>query len=134
MLTILGEPLVSIIRSTESRRIETPAAVMHTLASPTQGAAVNPIWKVEAAAGVAGPVHHIDAEQVWTLLEGTAVVTIDGERVALAAGDTAVVPADAERQFTSGANGFTAVVTGPAGMSAYLPGRPHEKVAPPWTV
>jgi mannose-6-phosphate isomerase-like protein (cupin superfamily) len=133
MLPILGGPLVRIIRNTESRRIETPTAIMHTLASPTQGAAANPIWKVEAVAGVAGPVHHIDSEQVWTFVDGAAIVTIDGESAALTPGDTAVVPADAERQFTPGADGFTAIVTGPAGMSAYLPGRPDEKIAAPWT-
>lgn len=132
MLSILGVHLLRIVRSTESRRSETPAAVMTTLASPGQGAAAAPIWKVEAAAGTAGPVHHIDAEQVWTVLEGTATVTVEGVGTDLAAGDTAVIPADAARQFTPGPEGYTAIVTGPAGMRAYMPGAPDKKIDLAW--
>lgn len=123
-----------IVRSTESRRAETPAAVMTTLASPALGGAAAPIWKVEAAAGTAGPVHHIDTEQVWTLLEGTVQVTVDGEAADLAAGDTIVIAADAARQFTPGPIGFTAICTGPAAMQAYMPGKEDAAMTPPWTV
>lgn len=123
-----------VIRSTESRRAATPAAVMTTLASPACGGATAPVWKVEAAAGTAGPVHHIDAEQIWTVLEGTVAVTVDDEGVELAPGDTAVIPAEAARQFTPGPDGYTAVVTGPAGMQAYMPGKENEKITPPWTL
>jgi quercetin dioxygenase-like cupin family protein len=122
-----------IVRSTESRRSETPAAVMTTLASPALGGAAAPIWKVEAAAGTAGPVHHIDAEQVWTILDGTVTVTVADATTDLASGDTAVIPADTARRLTPGPEGFTAVITGPAGMQAYMPGKETEKMTPPWT-
>lgn len=122
-----------IIRSTESRRSETPAAVMTTFASPDLGGATAPMWKVEAAAGTAGPLHHIDTEQVWAVLEGTVAVTVDGEGADLAAGDTIVIAADAARQFTPGPDGFAAIVTGPAGMQAYMPGKEDAKMTPPWT-
>jgi mannose-6-phosphate isomerase-like protein (cupin superfamily) len=120
-----------IIRSTDSRRTETPAAVMTTLASPGQGGAANPVWRVDAA-DVAGPVHVIDAEQVWTVLAGTVAVTIGDDRTELGAGDTVVVPGDLPRQFTPGADGFAAVVTGPAGMRAYMPGSPDKKIDLAW--
>jgi len=123
-----------IVRSTESRRTETPAAVMTTLASPGLGGATAPIWKVDAAPGSAGPVHHIDAEQVWTILAGTVTVTAGGDSAGLGTGDTIVLPAHAERQFTPGEAGFSAVVTGPAGMNAYMPGATDQKITPPWTV
>jgi quercetin dioxygenase-like cupin family protein len=132
MLSILGVHLLRIVRSTESRRSETPAAVMTTLASPGQGGAAAPIWKVEAAAGTAGPVHHIDAEQVWTVLEGTATVTVESAGADLDAGDTIVVPADAARQFTPGPEGYSAIVTGPAGMRAYMPGATDKKIDLAW--
>ncbi|MDN3243519.1 cupin domain-containing protein [Glycomyces tritici] len=122
-----------IVRSTESRRAETPAAVMTTLASPGLGGAAAPLWKVEAAPGTAGPVHHIDAEQVWTVLAGTVTVTVEAEAAYLAAGDTIVIAADASRQLTPGAEGFTAICTGPAGMQAYMPGKEDAKMTPPWT-
>lgn len=122
-----------IVRSTESRRSETPAAVMTTFASPDLGGATAPLWKVEAAAGTAGPVHHIDTEQVWVVLDGAVTVAVDGESADLAAGDTIVIGADAARQFTPGADGFTAICTGPAGMQAYMPGKEDAKIVPPWT-
>lgn len=121
-----------IIRSTDSRRTETPAAVMTTLVSPAQGGAANPVWRVDAAADIAGPVHVIDAEQVWTVLAGTVAVTIEEASTELGAGDTVVVPGDVPRQFTPGADGFAAVVTGPAGMRAYMPGSPDKKIDLAW--
>lgn len=121
-----------IVRSTESRRSETPAAVMTTLASPALGGATAPVWKVEAAPGTAGPLHHIDAEQVWAVLEGAVAVTVDGEGADLAAGDTVVIAADAARQFTPGPEGFVAIVTGPAGMRAFMSGDADKKIDLAW--
>jgi quercetin dioxygenase-like cupin family protein len=122
-----------IVRSADARRTATPAAVMTTLASPELGGAAAPLWEVEAAPGTAGPVHHIDAEQVWTVLGGALTATVDGEAADLAAGDTIVIAADATRQFTPGPDGFTALCTGPAGMQAYMPGKEDAKMTPPWT-
>jgi quercetin dioxygenase-like cupin family protein len=123
---------VRIVRSTETRRTATPAAVMTTLASPTQGAAPFPVWRVEASAGTAGPLHLIDADQVWTLTAGTVQIEAGGESADLAAGDTLIVPAGEERRFTPGPEGFTAVVAGPAGMRASMPASPDEKVDIAW--
>jgi quercetin dioxygenase-like cupin family protein len=120
------------IRTAESRRTETPAAVMTTLASPQQGGAANPVWRVDAAADIAGPAHVIDAEQVWTILEGSVTITVDEDTTELAAGDTVIVPADIPRQLTPGADGFAAIVTGPAGMRAYMPGAADKKIDLAW--
>jgi quercetin dioxygenase-like cupin family protein len=125
--------LLRIVRSTESRRSETPAGVMTTFASPDLGGAAAPFWKVEAVAGTAGPLHYIDAEQVWAILDGAVAVTVEGESAELGAGDTLVIAADTARQFTPGPDGFTAICTGPAGMRAYMPGKEDAKIVPPWT-
>ncbi|GAA1693630.1 hypothetical protein GCM10009830_46770 [Glycomyces endophyticus] len=122
-----------IVRSTDTRRTATPAAVMTTLASPAQGGAPFPLWRVEAAPGTAGPLHLIDADQVWTLTAGTARVEADDAAADLAAGDTLVVPAGAARRFTPGPDGFTALVTGPAGMRASMPAAPEDKIDLAWT-
>ncbi|MFB9662711.1 cupin domain-containing protein [Glycomyces mayteni] len=121
-----------IVRSAQTRRTATPAAVMTTLASPTLGGAPHPLWRVEAAPGAAGPLHLIDADQVWAFTTGTAEVEVDGERTQAAAGDTLVVPAGAARRFTPGPEGFTAIVTGPAGMRASMPASPDEKIDIAW--
>jgi quercetin dioxygenase-like cupin family protein len=123
---------VPIIRSAESRRTATPAAVMTTLASPQQGGAAHPIWRVDAPAGTPGPMHAIDAEQVWTILDGAVTVQVAEDTATLAAGDTIVIPADQPRRLTPGELGFAAVVTGPAGMRAYMPAEPDKKLDLAW--
>ena len=121
-----------IIRSAESRRTATAAAVMTTLASPEQGGAANPLWRVDAPARTAGPMHVIDAEQVWTILDGAVTVQVAEDTATLEAGDTIVIPADAPRRLTPGEHGFAAVVTGPAGMRAYMPAEPDKKLDIAW--
>ncbi|SDK85385.1 hypothetical protein SAMN05216298_1673 [Glycomyces sambucus] len=136
-----------IVRSTETRRTATPAAVMTTLASPTLGDAPFPLWRVEAAPGTAGPLHRVDAPQIWTLTAGTVTVeegavegdTVEGgaaetggEATELAAGDTLVIPAGQDRRFTPGPAGFTAIVAGPAGMRAAVPAAPDQLVDLAW--
>ncbi|KJY38465.1 cupin domain-containing protein [Streptomyces sp. NRRL S-495] len=123
---------MSVIRSTDARRTETPNAVLTTYASPTQGGTGLAMWRVEMQAARSGPRHAMDTEQVWTFLTGTAVVDLDGEELALAAGDTLVLPADLPRLMRS-EDGFTAVVASPApSMAVNLD--TGDRVAPPWTV
>jgi quercetin dioxygenase-like cupin family protein len=124
---------MSVITSTESRRAETPAAVMTTLASPTLGGAERSLWRVDVAPGAPqGPMHLIDAEQIWTFLEGSATVELDGETHAVNSGDTVVMPAKAERRVTANPEtGFTAIVTADAGAKASVPGG-GDGVTPPW--
>ena len=136
---------MQVIRSSETRRTETPNAVMTTLASPTQGAAGRAVWRVEMAAGQAGPLHGIDAEQVWTVLAGGASVEFGAQAAVLRPGDTAVLPANVGRRITADpAAGLVAIVTAPAGMRAYVlagtAAGPHppvadaDKIAPGWVV
>jgi quercetin dioxygenase-like cupin family protein len=122
---------MTVIRQEQTRRFETPAGVMTTLGSPTLGGATRPIWRVEMPAGSAGPVHTIDAEQIWTVLSGGAAVRLGGEEVRLGAGDTLVLAPDVERQLTADAEqGLTAIVTSSSGSTATAGG---NRVQPPWT-
>ncbi|MBF6455364.1 cupin domain-containing protein [Nocardia cyriacigeorgica] len=122
---------MTVIRHSETRRTETPGGIMTTLASPTQGGASLPLWRVELAPGQSGPLHFIDAEQVWTVLSGSAEVTVDGADHVIAAGDTIILPPDVLRQISGGAEGFTAIVTAPAGARAGAPDR-DGTIVPPW--
>ncbi|MFF7589539.1 cupin domain-containing protein [Kitasatospora purpeofusca] len=123
---------MSVIRSTDARRTETPNAVMTTYASPAQGGTGLALWRVEMRAARSGPRHAMDTEQVWTFLTGTAVVDLDGEELVLAAGDTLVLPADLPRQIRS-EDGFTAVVASRAPSTAANLDS-GDTVAPPWIV
>jgi quercetin dioxygenase-like cupin family protein len=122
-----------VIRHAESRQTETPAAIMTTLASPTQGGAGHAVWRVDMRPGSSGPAHAVDAEQVWTVLEGRATVELDGDTLAVGPGDTLVMPADAPRRVsTCPESGFAAVVAAPAGMRAYLLDGNGDKLVPAW--
>ena len=85
-----------LIRHADSRRTETPNALMTTLASPTQGGAGHSVWRVDMRPGQAGPLHAIDTEQVWTVLDGSATVELDGEAHTVGPGDTLVVSLDVD--------------------------------------
>ncbi|GAA0404688.1 hypothetical protein GCM10009530_66000 [Microbispora corallina] len=112
---------MSVIRSAEARRHETPNAVMTTFASPSLGGSGQSLWRVEMAPGAAGPLHAFDAEQVWTVLAGAASVELGEETFAVAPGDTLVLPPHVLRRVTADpAEGFTAVVTAPGGAVAML--------------
>ena len=109
-----------VIRHAESRRTETPNAVMTTLASPTQGGAGQAVWRVDMRPGQTGPLHAIDTEQIWTVLDGGASVELDGEVLTVGPGDTLILPADAPRRITADPRaGFAAIATAPAGTRAY---------------
>lgn len=110
-----------VVRHAESRRTETPAALMTTLASPTLGGARRPVWRVDMRPGQEGPPHLIDTEQVWTVLHGSATIDIGGDAVVVAAGDTVVVPGAVPRRVVAGPDaGLAAIVVGEAGARAGL--------------
>lgn len=133
----------AVIGHADARRTVTPAATMTTLASPMQGGASQPVWRVDMTPTATGPTHAIDAQQVWTVLNGGATVEIDGAVVAISPGDTLIIPADARRRITSSDAGLSAIVVAPAGMRAYAASvdvspscamPDGDKLVPAWTV
>src|SRR5262245_53667383 len=134
-----------VIHRADSRRTETPNAVMTTLASPTQGGAGQAVWRVEMRPGQSGPLHGIGVEQIWTVPAGAATVELDGAAHSIEEGDTVVIPADTPRRVSvDSPDGFAAVVVAPAGMRAYpldgtVVGRAcalpdGDKLIPAWVV
>lgn len=111
-----------VIRDADSRRTETPNAVMTTLASPTQGGSRHAVWRVDMVPEASGPAHAFDTDQVWTVLAGGARIDLADETIVVAAGDTVIMPADAQRQvFADADHGLTAIVCAPAGTRVYRP-------------
>lgn len=110
-----------VIRRAESRRTETPSGVATTLASPTQGGTTQALWRVDMHPGAAGPQHTFDTDQVWTVLNGGAVIELDGATLTVEPGDTIIMPATAPRQVIADQSaGFAAIVTAPAGARAFM--------------
>jgi quercetin dioxygenase-like cupin family protein len=121
-----------LVKREDARTTSTPAATMTTLASPTLGATDGrSLWLVDMAAGATGPVHVIDTEQIWTLLDGTAVIEVDGVAHRLDAGDTLVIPAGAERQVHA-TTACRMVVTGDATATARVVGESEPRGTPAW--
>ncbi len=109
-----------VIRDADSRRTQTPAGVMTTLASPTQGGCRYAVWRVTMAAGASGPRHAFDTDQVWTVMGGAARIELGGEMLAVAVGDTVIMPADAQRQvFADVDHGFVAIACAPGNTRVY---------------
>lgn len=122
---------MTLVRSDRTRRVETPNAVMTTYASPTLGGSAQALWRVEMGPGAIGPVHVMDGEQIWTVLDGAATVTVDGEVLAAAVGDAVVLAPGRTRQIAADpADGLTALVTGRGDDVASGPDR--EPTVPPW--
>jgi quercetin dioxygenase-like cupin family protein len=123
-----------VIRRADSRRTETPNAVMTTLASPTQGGAGHALWRVDMRPGASGPLHAFESEQVWTVVEGGATVELDGEALTVEPGDTVVMPPAVLRRVRADpGSGFAAVVAARPGAPATTPGA-VEGTVPAWTV
>jgi quercetin dioxygenase-like cupin family protein len=120
------------VRAADNRHTETPVGVMTTLASPTLGPTEGlSLWRVEMEAGVTGPLHVFDREQLWTALAGELTITVDGTPTELAEGDTIVIPAGVERQvFTRTAARL--IVCCPADAVASVPGEEAPRGTPPW--
>lgn len=133
MLSILGDKFVPVIRHADARRTATPNAVMTTLASPTQGGSSYAVWRVDMNKSQAGPLHAVDTEQIWTVLEGQATVDLDGELVTICEGDTIVMPADSPRQVAADTD-FAAIVSAPAHMQASVVSESSggDKLTPGW--
>jgi mannose-6-phosphate isomerase-like protein (cupin superfamily) len=125
---------MTVIRTADTRRSETPSGVMTTLASPTLGDAERPVWRVDVAPQAPkGPLHVIDAEQIWTFLTGGADVDIAEERVSVGPGDTLVIPGGVDRQVLGhDETGFSAIVTSAPGARARVAGADGEGIVPPW--
>lgn len=123
---------MSIIRAEDTRRSETPNAVMTTLASPLLGGSTLALWRVEMTPGAVGPEHRFDVEQIWTVIAGAAAFVVEGEARALGSGDTLILHAGELRQVRADpVAGLHALVVAPGQARAILADGVDRGV-PPW--
>jgi quercetin dioxygenase-like cupin family protein len=119
-----------VISETEERTIRTPAAVMASLAGPSQGSTQLSTWRVRMAAGHESPVHTIDRDQVWMPLAGTFTFEVDDESSQVSAGQAVVVPAGVVRRFHTADGPAEALVAMQADGQAATPDSEPRPV--PW--
>lgn len=124
--------MFTVVRASQRRRTETPTGVMSTLASPTLASTAGlSLWEVAMTPGASGPVHVIDSEQIWTVLEGELTVAIAGQSEVLESGDTVVIPEGMERQVTARTD-VRLLVCGHGNADARVPGEQESRGTPPW--
>jgi quercetin dioxygenase-like cupin family protein len=123
---------MSSIRLDDARVTETPAATMRTYASPTMpGDADVAVWRTEMGAGVSGPLHAVDSDQVVVVIEGRLSAEIDGRPCQVSAGDSVVLRAGAQRRLTAGEDGVVTLTASTPGASARV--GDGDPVPVPWT-
>ncbi len=97
----------------------TPAATMRTYASPTTPAATEvAVRRTEMTAGVSGPLHAVDTDQVVVVVEGNLSAEIDGCGCDVPAGDSLLLPAGSQRRLTAGKAGLVTLTASAPGATA----------------
>ena len=116
-----------------ARTVATPAATMHTLASPTTSPAMDvAVWRTELPAGSAGPRHVIDVDQLLVVLAGAVRVEVEATAYDVVAGEAVKLPAHAARVIAaSGTGPATTLTVGGPNASATV--GDADPVPVPWT-
>jgi mannose-6-phosphate isomerase-like protein (cupin superfamily) len=121
-----------IVRSAAAPQFVIPGLTVTGLAAPSRGARETCVWRLSLAGQTPGTVHSVDKEEIFVVLTGHAVATLDGDTFELAPGDALIVPA--QHPFSLGnphPEPFEAIAVLPVGGLAAMPaGAPF---APPWT-
>ena len=101
-------------------------------AAPSRGATEVSLWRLELSPGSSSPLHQMDVEEVFLVVDGEAVAVVDETRSTIGEGDCLIVPARTPFTLTAGDNRpFLAVACMTAGGRAtMLPD--GATFVPPW--
>ncbi len=122
---------MTVTRLTDAPTVETPNAVMRTLASPTRHGSALAVWQATLQPGASGPEHRMDTDQVYVVLAGSLTVLVDGTPEDASIGDSIFVPADALRQIVNAGDGLVSIVVAmPAGAHVSTPTGSHHGELP----
>lgn len=123
-----------IIKAADAPTFELPATVFTGLAAPSRGSTENSVWRVSLGPTEGGAAHSLDREEIFVMLAGNAVVTMDGVPHALAAGDALIVPAHTVISLANpGPEQAELVCVFPVGGKATL-AESGDTITPPWSV
>jgi mannose-6-phosphate isomerase-like protein (cupin superfamily) len=67
-----------------------------SLATPSRGSTETAVWRVDIVAGTEATPHRLTREEVFVVLAGRAVVSLDGVESSADTGDAIVVPPDVD--------------------------------------
>ncbi|MFE2313432.1 cupin domain-containing protein [Streptomyces sp. NPDC059441] len=120
-----------VVRSSEAVVHEIHGVRFVSYATPLSGSKELCAWRGEIPAGAKGPLHTVNREEIFHLLTGELLITLDGRTERITAGDTAIINPGAtlgiENQTQETA---TAWVTTSIGLQAEL--ADGSVLTPPW--
>ncbi|MEV4612752.1 cupin domain-containing protein [Kitasatospora sp. NPDC049258] len=119
-----------VVRSTEPTVHELHGARFLSYAATATGSTELSAWRLELPAGSVGLEHTVSKEELFHILAGSPIVSLDGERITLAPGDTAIAPAGTRLSIATTDRPATLWVTTSTGLTATLPD--GTVIAPPW--
>ncbi|MFF5205645.1 cupin domain-containing protein [Streptosporangium sp. NPDC000396] len=101
------------------------------LAAPSRGAKETCAWRFTVAPGTPAAEHSVDREEVFVLLSGGAIATLDGVEHPLVSGDALIVPPGTPFGIANPYDEpLEMVAVLPVGGRATMPG--GEPFVPPW--
>jgi quercetin dioxygenase-like cupin family protein len=120
-----------VVRSSDAVVHEMHGARFLSYASPRSGSTELCAWRGEIPAGTRAPLHSVSREEIFHLLAGELLVTLDGRTERITSGDVLIIRPGAlfgvENPTEQPA---TAWVTTSIGLEAEL--ADGTRIAPPW--
>ncbi|WP_225838296.1 cupin domain-containing protein [Streptomyces sp. NK08204] len=120
-----------VVRASESVTHEIHGARFVSYATRRTGSKELAAWRGEIPAGTRAPAHTVSHEEIFHLLIGELLITLDGHTERVSAGDTVIVNAGATLAVENPTD-HTAVswVTTSVGLTAEL--TDGTRLTPPW--
>ncbi|MEU6369689.1 cupin domain-containing protein [Streptomyces sp. NPDC046931] len=120
-----------VVRSSQAVVHEMHGARFVSYATPLTGSKELCAWRGEIPAGTKAPTHTVNREEIFHLLQGELLITVDGRTDRVLAGDTVIVNPGATLTIEN-PTGHTAVswVTTSLGLEAEL--ADGTRITPPW--
>jgi quercetin dioxygenase-like cupin family protein len=120
-----------ILKAPATPTHELPGIRITALASPSRGALDTALWRLEIAPGTPPAPHQLTAEELFLVLEGRALVRLDGVEHEAAPGDLISVPPDVDFEIAAaGAESLVALCCFPTRGRARMAG--GAEFTPPW--
>ena len=120
-----------VIRSSEAVVHEIHGVRFVSYATPLTGSKELCAWRGEIPAGTKAPAHTVNREEVFHLLHGELLITLDGRTDRVTAGDTVIINPGATLAVENPTD-RTAVswVTTSIGLEAHM--ADGTRITPPW--
>lgn len=120
-----------VVRSSEGTTHEIHGTRFVSYASPRTGGKELCAWRGEIPAGTKAPAHTVSREEIFHLLTGELLITLDGRTEHVTAGDTVIINAGAVFAVENPADRTaTSWVTTSVGLTAEL--ADGTRITPPW--